>query len=331
MLRDDTPPIGITVAVMLLTTAAIWVLKKDRSFGTLTDRDAASRSKANNTKPKEKNETWESHVVTHGKLQTVWPDTLYTLEAAGASQGPPCRNMHIYRVPSAGNDKDNKQRRLVIFNGIAVDEPTIKEIEALGVPTILVVPNCYHRCCAGVWKARYPDIQVVTPACAIETASKVVKVDYSTQKWAQKEDWSPYVHTKEIDGWGAFETVLEFELEPSGNGKKAMLVCDMLFTIPYKETTGYIEKAMIWAFDSCITLPEDGSVIVPKVARLSRLFGVKDWPAAEQWFRHYARNDGPRIAAILVGHGVPIKEMDAKEGCTKSLEGVADQLLKKKW
>ena len=269
-------------------------------------------------------EAWESHVSKHGSLQEIWPGTLFVLEAEGCSWGPPVRNMTIYRVPDGSY-------RLVIFNGIAVDTTTLKEIENLGTPSVLVVPNSYHRCCAAVWKARFPEMMVVCPRVAQERVSDIVPVDATTQTWMTMKDWSKWIHALEIDGCGEFETILELELENKANGKKAMLVCDLLFTLPYKENAGYAERFLEWLFDSSISLPTDGSIVVPKVARLSRVFAVKDWARAEQWYRSYARDQENSIAVIAVGHGGPVVEVNSSDGCSRALDGVADQLTKPLW
>jgi len=276
-------------------------------------------------------DTWDSHVKEHGSLQEIHAN-LYILEAAGCDRGPPKRNMMIYKVP----DGSSKDHRLVIFNGIAVNEATLEEIEQLGKPTVLVVPNWHHMCCAGVWKRRYPDITVVCPEVAkdsVETIAALL-VDASTQEWSQMSEWSKYIHIREIDGWAPFETVMEVELEANGKGKKAVLVADLLFTIPYCKEDGVVGKLITWIFDSSIDLPnddDDTTMIVPKVSRIARWFGIKNWKLAEQWYRKYAKNEGSKIAAILVGHGVPVKELNATDGCTKALEGVADQLVKPRW
>ena len=264
-------------------------------------------------------ETWESHCTGHGPLQQVWPDVLWVVEATGCSRGPPTRNMVIYRVPDGS-------KRLVVYNGIAVDEPTISQVENLGIPTVLVVPNYYHRCCAAVWKKRYPNIMVVSPQAARDNASKVVAEDQTTDSWSRMPVWNDC-----IDGWGAFEDILEVELEKSHAGKKAVIVCDLLFTMPYDVKGGYGMKFLEWVFDSSITLPPEGLIVVPKVARISRIFAIEDWPKAEKWYRNYAHEHGRSIAVIAVGHGVVVKEVDPDKGCTEALEGVADQLTKPRW
>ncbi len=271
-----------------------------------------------------KEESWESHCTGHGALVEIWPHTLFTVEAKGCSQGPPTRNMTIYKVPDGSN-------RLVIYNGIAVDDKTIAQIEELGTPTVLVVPNFYHRCCAAVWKKRFPEIMAVCPEPARENAEKVVRVDETTESWAQMPEWSDWIRAMTIDGWGPFETVLEVKLEKKEGGKKAFLVCDLLFTVPYAENAGYADRFAVWLFDSSIELPPEGELIIPKVARISRVFAIHDWSKAEQWYRDYAREHGKDVAVIAVGHGVVVKEVDPEQGCTDAFVGVANQLSKPHW
>jgi hypothetical protein len=276
--------------------------------------------------------TWDPSIVRdHGSLITIWPNTLYTLEAPGCSLGPPVRNMHIYRVPDGS-------QRLVIYNGVTIKDTTVQEMEKLGTPTVLVVPNSMHREDAAIWKQKYPNIVVVCPSTAKSEVMKEVNVDMTMEEWASKEEWSSYITTKEIDGWGKFELVLEVRLDATTNkeekldGKVAMLICDLLFTLPYDPDYSYTDKFISWFFDSSITVPTDPNVIaVPAVSRIARVFGIKDWKKAEEWYRNYANECGTKIAVILVGHGIPVIQTNPSEGCTKALEGVAKQLMKPRW
>ena len=283
------------------------------------------RQKTSEKQPKQADTTWESHVKEHGSLQEI-TQHLYLLEASGCDRGPPTRNMMIYRVPDGSS-------RLVIFNGIAVDNVTVQAIETLGTPSVLVVPNWHHKCCAAVWKQRYPDILVVCPEVAKETVEKTtVPVNASTQAWSEMEEWSKWVTIRTIDGWAPFENLIELSLEANGVGKKAILTADLLFTIPICRENGLAGKLVTWIFDSSIELPSnDSDIVVPKVSRIGRWIGIKDWKLVEQWYRNYAEQEGKNIAVILVGHGVPVKEINSSEGCTQALLGVADQLVKPRW
>ena len=289
--------------------------------------------KCNGNSKKALAKTWDSRVVhDHGPLKNIWPNVLYSLEAPGCSMGPPVRNMHIYRVPDGSN-------RLVIYNGVSISDATLKDIEALGTPTILVVPNRMHREDAAIWKNKFPNMLIVCPSIAKLEAFQEVNVDMTIEEWVKQKEWSPYVAFKVIDGWHEYELVLEVQLETlrkdhrEENGKIAMVVCDLLFTMVDCPKLNLIGKIVSWLFDSSIILPSDPTsmIIVPAVTRIARLFVIKDWKKAEHWYRTYAKECGAKIAVILVGHGVPVVQVNNTEGCTKALEGVADQLIKPRW
>jgi hypothetical protein len=67
--------------------------------------------------------------------------------------------------------------RLVIHSAIALDEASMRAIEAWGTPAFLLVPHSRHRLDAPRFKARYPAIQVLATRGVVEKAREVVKVD----------------------------------------------------------------------------------------------------------------------------------------------------------
>ena len=276
-----------------------------------------------------KAETWETRVVRpHGPWKEIWPQTLYTLEAPGCSMGPPVRNMSVYRVPG--------EKRLVLYNGVSLSDAALTELLSWGTPSILVVPNGMHREDAAIWKQKFPSMIVVCPSSQKEKVEEVVAVDKTMEEWVAMEEWSKWVHAKEVDGWCKFELVLEVQLEhdrTKEGGKIAMMVCDLLFTMPYNFNFNWTDKFISWCFDSHIILPSDPKtmIVVPKVSRIARVFVIRDWKKAEQWYRTYAKEFGQSIAVILVGHGIPVVPVNPTDGCTQALEGVADQLTVKRW
>src|SRR6185295_6754886 len=92
-------------------------------------------------------ETWT--VLPHKPLRKHTP---YFWSVQGTMPNP-----RIRRVMSVAKRADG---RLVIHNAIALGEPEMQELEALGEPAFLIVPNRYHRQDAKIWKARYPKMQV---------------------------------------------------------------------------------------------------------------------------------------------------------------------------
>ena len=307
----------------------------------MVKKSRGSSTTSTETKKKKKiaDETWESHVKPdHGPLEEIRPGVLYRVEAPGCEYGPPTRNMVIYRPPSSFVDE---QKRLVIVNAIAVREDLLEEILTLGEPHICVVPNHMHKCCAGVWQRRFPKMKVVCvggncPANSRSLVEEIVDVDMTTAELADQAEWKDYITVKQIDGWGHFEDVIEVRLDKSNN-KKAIILADLLFTVPYDKDAGIFGRAIQWLFDSYVEQPscdndsDEKQLMIPKVSRVARMFGIRDWKKAEAWYRNYAKDYGNDIFAILVGHGPPVVELDSKQGCTQALEGVADQLVKPRW
>lgn len=82
--------------------------------------------------------------------------------------GPLPRRMTIARLASGD---------LVVFSAIALDDRGMAEIDNLGRPAFLVVPNAFHREDAQAWKARYPAMQVVAPERARSAVDEIVHVD----------------------------------------------------------------------------------------------------------------------------------------------------------
>jgi hypothetical protein len=66
---------------------------------------------------------------------------------------------------------------LVVHSVIALDEPRMRALEAFGEPTIMIVPNGWHRTDAHGWKERYPSMRVYCPPDARAKVAEVVGVD----------------------------------------------------------------------------------------------------------------------------------------------------------
>lgn len=66
---------------------------------------------------------------------------------------------------------------LVIHSAIALSEPSMSELERFGRPSLLIVPNGWHRLDAFAWKERYPALTVVCPAKAEKRVAQCVPVD----------------------------------------------------------------------------------------------------------------------------------------------------------
>lgn len=88
--------------------------------------------------------------------------------------------MAIYRLPD---------KTLLIHSCIAVNEEVLKEILALGEPSVLnfflisfilkivIVPQGFHRLDIAVWKQKFPKCKVICPKKAQTAVEKVIKVE----------------------------------------------------------------------------------------------------------------------------------------------------------
>jgi hypothetical protein len=106
-------------------------------------------------------------VLPHGKLSEI-DDNILTVTGEIHVPMYLTRRMTVVRLIDS---------RLVIFSAIALDEDEMASLEAYGRPAFLIVPSDKHRLDAGIWKDRYPAMQVVAPEGARAKVEKAVPVD----------------------------------------------------------------------------------------------------------------------------------------------------------
>ena len=107
-------------------------------------------------------------VLPHGRLVEAGDDMLTVVGEIAMPLMKLPRRMTVVRL---------RDRRLIVFSAVALDEAEMRRIETFGTPAFLIVPNDHHRMDAAVWKARYPDLRVIAPAGSREKVEEVVKVD----------------------------------------------------------------------------------------------------------------------------------------------------------
>lgn len=170
--------------------------------------------------------------------------------------------------------------RVLVHNAIALDDAEMKELEAWGTPSVLFVPNAFHRQDARIWKDRYPRASVVTPAAARKAVARVVPVDL-TSEHAPADD---SVRLLPLDGCPA-----ESLLEVKSGGDTTLVFCDAVLNMPkLKGLFGFLL----------------GPTGRPSAPRMMRMFGIKDRKAFAAHLERLAETPGLR--RILVGHGRPI-------------------------
>jgi hypothetical protein len=214
------------------------------------------------------NSTWT--VLPHGPLEQV-AENLWCVE--GSLPDMPLKRLMVIARTSSGG--------LVIHNAIALDEPAMRAVEALGAPSFLIVPNGWHRLDAKVYKERYPALQVFCPKGARARVSQVVEVSGSYADFPPDPD----IRLEHIEGVGRAEGVLSVR---SSDGV-SLAFGDLVFNQPHLPGLfGFIYRLM-------------GSSGGPKVTFIFKMLAVKDRAAVRE---HLLRLAGtPDLRRVMVMHG----------------------------
>ncbi len=242
------------------------------------------------------NDEWESHVLPHSPIDELAPN-LWHVTGFLPAKGHAPREMVLYKLSDS---------TLLIHSGIALDEAGMMQLESLGEPKIIIVPNRIHRLDARAYKQRYPNLIVVAPAAAKPYVEEFVTVD------AVAEEFFPNYGVIYHQPAGIRPQELAYELQlPTG---KALLFTDILFNL----TDSYIQK---YVPKSKFLLTWLGAAGFFGITALGKRFYMTDKNAYRQWLEGLA-NDIPSLQVISVAHGEPIIS-----NCTQRLREAAARLL----
>ncbi len=215
--------------------------------------------------------TGEWKVLRHGPIEKL-ADNLWRV--TGALPGMSLeRTMVIARLRSG---------ELVIHNAIAMDEASMKEIEAWGTPAFIVVPNGGHRLDAPAFKKRYPTAKVMAPRGSREKVAQVVAVDLDYEGFPTGDDT---VRFETLRGVGESEGAM---IVRSADGVSVVLN-DVMFNMDTKK------DPLGWFFTTVM-----GSAPGPRVSRLAKLVFVKDKKALRGEFERLAAT--PDLVRVIVAH-----------------------------
>ncbi len=170
-----------------------------------------------------------------------------------------------------------KTGELAIFSAIALQDPDMAELEALGRPAFLIVPSERHRLDAPGYAQRYPNITVVAPRAGAEKIREVVRVDTSTPDFGD-----PGVRYVEI--------VADSALEVDGDDGLTIIVNDLIGDIHGESGLGgWLLRMMGFAGEEAH---------VPGPVKLT--LGKHKGEVAQQFRRWAERED---LRRIIVSHG----------------------------
>ena len=216
-------------------------------------------------------DNWEQHVLPHSNLTELVPGLWQV--AGRLPRGNMPRNMVLHKLPKTGG--------LLIHSGIALDDQRVKQMESLGRPEILIVPNRLHRLDAGVYKQRYPQIRVLCPAAARKHVEKKIQVDETC------EDALPGLGITIHNPDGIKPGELCYEL-PVDDGR-ALVVTDLLFNLQHQPGfDGFLFKLL-------------GSTGFFGITGIGRLFMLQNKDSLRGWLLKMAGL--PKLRAVCVGHG----------------------------
>jgi hypothetical protein len=178
-------------------------------------------------------------------------------------------------------------RRTAIWSAIPLAEPQMREIEAIGEPSFLVVPGIGHRLDIKPWTLRYPKAKVVCTPGARDAVEKVVKVDATQDILGDSS-----VHMETVPGVAGKEAVLLVRRE----GGTKLVVNDILANVRHPHGVGAHIMARVLGF----------GVSHPRMPRIGKWVFVKDGKALAMAFREWANE--PALQRIVVSHGDVIIE-----------------------
>ena len=217
------------------------------------------------------NEDWR--ILPHGPLEEVDDGILTVVGEIHMPLGNFPRRMTVVRLNDGGT---------AIFSAICVEEPLMERIEALGRPSVLIVPSGYHRIDAPAWKKRYPEIRVIAPRGARSRVVKAVSVDAT-------EDiiGDPEVHFLSVPGTADQESALEV----TRCGRFTIIVNDIIGNVRHPKGFGGKLVARLVGYRGPPA----------RVPRTIRWFLVKDRAALCAQFRAWA--EMPGLVRVVMSHG----------------------------
>lgn len=231
--------------------------------------------------------SWTDHVLPHGPLQEVVPG--FWQVQGTLPRGPLPRTMAIARQADG---------RLWLHSVIALDEPTLEQLLALGDIGTIVVPSGMHRLDAAVFAERFPDAVVVCPEGARAAVAEQVRVQ------ATCEEHLPSVGIQVLSPPGLKPDELVYEVPVDGG--VALVFCDALFNLEHQPGLGGLLLRLM------------GSSGFFGTTRLGRFF-MGDAAAWKQWLQTTAPRTDLQVLSVAHGEAVTAD-------CAGQLRAAADRL-----
>lgn len=212
-------------------------------------------------------------VQPHGDLQRV-AEGIWTVE--GSIKMPLGRFPRRMTVIKLANGD------LAVWSAIALAEPQMEALDALGPVRFLIVPNAGHRLDVRAWLTRYPDAAVIAPPGAREAVTEAVPVKAINDSPLG----DPGVSLALVQGMKADE----FAMTVSRADGTTLVLNDVLASVCHPKGLGAQIMARLFGF----------GVQRPQVSRLVRKRYVSDAQAVARQLRAWA--ELPDLKRVIVSH-----------------------------
>lgn len=210
------------------------------------------------------------NVLPHGPLEQL-ADNLWCVNGT-------LRGMSLERVMAVARRTDGK---LVIHSAIALRDDSMRALEALGEPALLVVPSRAHRLDAPAYKKRYPSIRVFAPTGGRKAIAEKVAIDGTYEDFPADDA----VRLQMLHGFKQQEGVMIVR-SPDG---MTLVFNDALFNMDRKkDVLGFLFTSLL------------GSAPGPRVSRLVKLLYVDDRAAFRRDLEALAETED--LVRVMVAH-----------------------------
>lgn len=159
---------------------------------------------------------WQREVFPHSALRMLAPDLWVVQGGFPAAKLP--RNMIVYRF-----DND----RLLLHSVVALNEESMQILEALGKPSVMVIPHWDHWAHIAAYKKRYPNIDVVCPQASKARVERRLQVEQVCERYFPRAG----IHFYTPPGIAPVEGILELPLTA---GKAALVMNDLITNVPHQ-------------------------------------------------------------------------------------------------
>ena len=172
------------------------------------------------------------------------------------------------------------KNRTAIFSPIPLEEPAMTEIEALGAPAYLIVPNRAHRLDIRPFAARYPSAKVLAPKGGKAKVEEAVPVDTTSPKLGDRAE---VIHVAGMDE-------VELAMLVRHEGGTSLIVNDVIGNVAHPQGLGARIMARLTGFGPRPSLP-----------RIEKHLFLKDKAAFADQLEAWAATPGLR--RIIPSHG----------------------------